>query len=135
MQEKARVKWNERGGMYGHLCARLCVCVCVYVLEERKREEGWVVTPWKSGDNASALNPPSFRREGRIRAGRGGVWRYGVKEEKAARICPSVRSRVRRAGCSAKFKESMANSAYSAARRVEMKTEREDFSSGAYFWQ
>lgn len=54
-----------------------------------------------------------------------------MKEEEAARICPSARSRVRRAGCSAKFKESMANSAYSAARRVEMKTEREDFSSRA----
>lgn len=63
MQEKVRVKRNERGGMYARLCAHLCMS------EGRKREEGWVVTPWKSGDNASALNPPSFRREGRIRAG------------------------------------------------------------------
>lgn len=52
-----------------------------------------------------------------------------MQEEEAARICPSARSRE--AGCFAKFKESMANSAYSAARRVEMKTEREDFSSRA----
>lgn len=62
MQEKARVKRNERGGMYARLCAHLCMS------EGRKREEGWVVTLWKSGDNALALNPPSFRREGRIRA-------------------------------------------------------------------
>lgn len=45
-------------------------------------------------------------------------------------VCPFAR----RAECSAKFKESMANSAYSAARRVEMKTEREDFSLRA-LWQ
>jgi len=100
VQEKMRVKRNERGSMYARLCAHLCMS------EGRKREEGWVVTPWKSGDNASALNPPTFRREGRISGGK--VWRYRVKEEEAARICPSARSRVRRAECSAKFKESMA---------------------------
>lgn len=47
-------------------------------------------------------------------------------------VCPFARHGERRwAGCSGKFKESMANSAYSAVRRVEMKTEREDFSSRA----
>jgi len=68
VQEKTRVKRNERGGMHASVCA-FCVYVCVS--EGRKREEGWVVTPWKSGDNASALNPPSFRREGRMRMGEG----------------------------------------------------------------
>lgn len=57
-----------------------------------------------------------------------GRWRER-REEGTARICPSVRLPARvfaRIGrCSAKFKESTANS---APHRVEMKTEREDFS-------
>lgn len=66
--------------MYARVCARqLCVS------GGRKREEGWVVTPWKSGDNASALNPPSFRREGWRRMGEGGgCGDTGVKEEESS---------------------------------------------------
>lgn len=46
-----------------------CVCVFVYACdvcgqEGVREEEGWIVTPWKSGDNALALNPPSVGREG-----------------------------------------------------------------------
>ena len=70
-----------------------CLCVHICVSEGRKREEGWVVTPWKSGDNASALNPLSFRREGRIRAGEG----VEIRSERGGSssdlsVCPVRRS-------------------------------------------
>lgn len=128
-REKARVKRNERGGM----CARLCAS------EGRKREEGWVVTPWKSGDSVSALNPPALRvrKEGQGRGRvRGDTGRKRRKQLGSVRLPGrEYRGARGRAGCSAKFKEFMANSAYSGARRVEMKTEREDFSSRARFWR
>lgn len=80
MPEKARVKRN----VHARLCARLRVS------EGRKREEGWVVMPWKSGDNASALNPPSFRREGRIRAKGKGVEIRGERGGSSSdlSVCP-----------------------------------------------